>query len=344
MYGGGRSGQGGDLRNAALAGKTNVIFIGNLPYDATEQQLAEHFSSAGPVVGARLVFDHDTGKAKGFGFVEFYDANVATSAVRNLNGEQFLGRALRVDHAEPKEGSAPRTNPIRQANNAPPAMARAMAVGAPPGVNLAPGASAVDSISETLATLPPNELLDIMSQMKSLVTTSPDQAKALLAGNPQLTYALFQAMLMMNIVDPIVLQRMLAPAAGQAPPQSVQQQPQLPPQQPMFSQALPQRPYGQAPVTGLPPNPAQYAQPPQQQRGPPMPPQPQYHNPPPMQRPPMQQQQPPQQAPAPLIDERQRMLQQVLSMPQEQVDALPEGQRVAIMQIRESARLAAQGR
>lgn len=135
----------------------------------------------------------------------------------------------------------------------------------PTGVALPPGASATDAISETLATMPPSKLLDIMTEMKvcrlgmmrakthtliwalysfiqqALVKTSPEQARALLNANPQLAYALFQAMLMMNIVDPVVLQvcplpypgidqtrilkmswlqqqRMLAPAQGAPPP------------------------------------------------------------------------------------------------------------------------------
>lgn len=86
----------------------------------------------------------------------------------------------------------------------------------PTGVPLPAGVGSTDAITQTLATLPPNQLLDIMSQMKSLVTTSPDQARALLTGHPQLAYALFQAMLMMNVVDPDILQRILA-ASGAGP-------------------------------------------------------------------------------------------------------------------------------
>ena len=86
----------------------------------------------------------------------------------------------------------------------------------PGGVPLPAGVGSTDAITQTLATLPPNQLLDIMSQMKSLVTTSPDQARALLTGHPQLAYALFQAMLMMNVVDPDILQRILA-ASGAVP-------------------------------------------------------------------------------------------------------------------------------
>jgi len=196
----------GPSRGEKYAGLTNVCFVGNLPYNCTEEQLVETFSQVGHVLNARLVFDHATGRMKGFGFVEFYDNETASSAVRNLSGLDMDGRILRVDHAEPEK-----TGPTAGRVSTIPTSA-ALPTNLPTGVAVPPGMSATDSITQTLATMPPNQLLDIMSQMKSLVTTSPDQARALLNGQPQLTYALFQAMLMMKVVDPSVLQRMLAPA------------------------------------------------------------------------------------------------------------------------------------
>ncbi len=71
--------------------------MGNIPYDGTEQQLVELFSSVGQVVAFRLVTDRETGKPKGYGFCEFKDTEVARSAIRNLNGAEFHGRSLRVD-------------------------------------------------------------------------------------------------------------------------------------------------------------------------------------------------------------------------------------------------------
>ncbi|CAO1634601.1 unnamed protein product [Parajaminaea phylloscopi] len=101
----------------------------------------------------------------------------------------------------------------------------------PPGVNLQAGQNSTDAITQTLATLPPEQLLDIMGQIKTLVLSSPQSAQNLLNSHPQLTYALFQAMLMMNLVDPAILQRILAgsgnaPPTGGMPPQMQQQQQQ----------------------------------------------------------------------------------------------------------------------
>lgn len=181
-----------------------------------------------------LVFDHGTGKPKGFGFCEYKDPETAASALRNLQGVEVGGRGLRLDFADTEDAPPSKRGPPGPGGLAGPGNIGRGGPGdvvpkpLPPGVNLPPGVSAVDSISQTLAAMPPGQLLDIMSQMKvrcgpsscrgrggegadstrgtqALVTTSPYDARALLQSNPQLSYALFQAMLMMNIVDPAIL-------------------------------------------------------------------------------------------------------------------------------------------
>ena len=72
----------------------------------------------------------------------------------------------------------------------------------PPGQDLPPGISATDSISRTLNTLPPTQLLDIIREMKAMATNEPERAAELLNQAPQLAYAVFQAMLLMNLVTP----------------------------------------------------------------------------------------------------------------------------------------------
>ena len=76
------------------------VFVGNLPYDATEEQLTTLMSEVGPVINVRIVHDQDTGKPKGYAFCEYADAATALSAMRNLNGREWHGRTLRVDRAE----------------------------------------------------------------------------------------------------------------------------------------------------------------------------------------------------------------------------------------------------
>ncbi|WVQ77912.1 hypothetical protein IAR50_007618 [Cryptococcus sp. DSM 104548] len=90
----------------------------------------------------------------------------------------------------------------------------------PQGVDLPPGEKAVDAISKTLAAINPGQMQDVMTSMKQLVQTNPDQARVLLSQQPQLAYALFQAMLLLNIVDPSVLQSIhpLPPPTAAVPP------------------------------------------------------------------------------------------------------------------------------
>ena len=76
--------------------------------------------------------------------------------------------------------------------------------------------SVPDAISRTLSAIPPAELLEVMKQLKVVATSNPEQAKNLLTASPQLAYAVFQAMLMMGLVDPTVLQTMVASIGGGA--------------------------------------------------------------------------------------------------------------------------------
>jgi len=79
------------------------IYVGNLSYDCTESDLRTAFSAYGEVNDVRLITDRDTGRSKGFGFVEMPDAGEATAAINGLNGKDFMGRAAKVNEARPRE-------------------------------------------------------------------------------------------------------------------------------------------------------------------------------------------------------------------------------------------------
>jgi RNA recognition motif-containing protein len=84
------------------------LFVGNLPYNVTEAELREHFSAVGPVAGVWIATDRETGRPRGFAFVEFEDRAAAEEAVRRFNSKPFGGRPLAVNEARPQErGSAP---------------------------------------------------------------------------------------------------------------------------------------------------------------------------------------------------------------------------------------------
>lgn len=79
------------------------LFVGNLPYSATDQSLGEKFSSAGTVVSANVISDRMSGRSKGFGFVEMGSEEEAKKAVESLNGSDFDGRPMVVNEARPRE-------------------------------------------------------------------------------------------------------------------------------------------------------------------------------------------------------------------------------------------------
>lgn len=78
------------------------IYVGNMAYSMTEDELRDLFSNYGTVSSARLVTDRDTGRAKGFGFVEMADANEANAAIEAINGTKQGGRELVVNEADRK--------------------------------------------------------------------------------------------------------------------------------------------------------------------------------------------------------------------------------------------------
>ncbi|KAJ7594058.1 hypothetical protein C8J56DRAFT_925911 [Mycena floridula] len=312
----------------AATGPSKTVFVGNVPYNMGEEQLIEVFKSAGQVVGFRLVFDRDTGKPKGYGFCEFSDHETALSAVRNLNNVDVGGRNLRIDLAESDpflegkttvrgelmDSGLPASGDVSNDPNA-------FLADIPPGAPVPPGSTVLDMISTTLADMDPAVLIEVLAQTKAFVITHPEQARMLLVAHPQFGYAIFQALLLNKIVDPGVLERMLAASSGSAGASGAP--PIVPP--PTFQAPIP-HPYGAAPPMAAPP-PAGYP-------GPPMPP---FFRPPPgpVVQPPPSQPTPTPQTPENLTSEQQHaMVMQVLSLTPEQINALPDAERAAIQQLR----------
>ncbi len=79
------------------------IYVGNLSYNTTDRQLEEAFSQYGTVSAARVATDRDTGRARGFGFVEMPDKAEAMKAIDGMNGRDLDGRTLNVNEARPRE-------------------------------------------------------------------------------------------------------------------------------------------------------------------------------------------------------------------------------------------------
>jgi len=83
------------------------IYVGNLPWNASEEEVSKLFSDYGEVLSTKIILDRETGRSRGFGFVEMEKAD-ADEAIKAINGTQFGGRTLKVNEAQPRQPRTPR--------------------------------------------------------------------------------------------------------------------------------------------------------------------------------------------------------------------------------------------
>uniref|UniRef100_A0AAF5PJV5 RRM domain-containing protein n=1 Tax=Wuchereria bancrofti TaxID=6293 RepID=A0AAF5PJV5_WUCBA len=177
------------------------IFVGNISYEVGEEQLKQVFSQVGTVVHLRLVHDRDTGKWKGYRFF----ANIMTLKL-NLNGFELNGHPLRVDSAAGDDRSA---DEVQQLQAAFAAQQQEQQTQENPYDPETEAEKAPEAISRSVASLPPEQMFELMKQMKQCVHNNPNEAKNLLMNNPQLVCALLQVQVVMRIIDPQVAIAML---------------------------------------------------------------------------------------------------------------------------------------
>ena len=92
-----------DEENLNLRRSHMNIYVGNLPFSMTEEELESSFAAHGEVQSARIITDRFTGQSRGFGFVEMSDNGAAEAAIQALNGQELQGRPLTVNEARPRE-------------------------------------------------------------------------------------------------------------------------------------------------------------------------------------------------------------------------------------------------
>ncbi|KAL7176085.1 hypothetical protein ACSBR2_029626 [Camellia fascicularis] len=238
------------------------VFVGNIPYDATEEQLIQICEEVGPVVSFRLVIDRETGKPKGYGFCEYKDEETALSARRNLQGYEINGRQLRVDFAENDKntdrnreqgrggpGMVANVDPQKQFGG--PTVTGDSGSHQPIGLQVAMAAASVmagvlggaqgrremnqnglqgqpalysDPLTLHLAKMSRNQLNEVMFELKVMAMQNKEQARQLLLANPQLAKAVFEAQIMLEMVTPQMLQMPnIRQASGQPLSQDGQQ-------------------------------------------------------------------------------------------------------------------------
>ena len=87
----------------------NKLYVGNLPYTVRDEDLQQSFGEFGSITSAKVMMERDTGRSKGFGFVEMGSDAEAQAAIAGMNGQSLGGRAITVNEARPMEARPPRT-------------------------------------------------------------------------------------------------------------------------------------------------------------------------------------------------------------------------------------------
>lgn len=204
------------------------IFVGNIPYDATEQQVKALCEEVGPVVTFRMVTDKDTGKPKGFGFCEYRDEATAFSALRNLQDCELNGRRLKVNFAANDKANHQPIG-LQAAVDAAAAMAGALG-------GSQQQALANDPLTVHLSKMSRNQLAQMVSEMKGIAVENQEMAQELLLAKPQLNRALLQAQMMLGMVTPQMLGQVNMrpmPPFNNGQPQQQQQQQLVPKSEPV---------------------------------------------------------------------------------------------------------------
>ncbi|GFQ66194.1 cleavage stimulation factor subunit 2 [Trichonephila clavata] len=184
--------------DSALDRSLRSILVGNIPIEISEDILKDLLSECGPVLNLKLFKDGTSS----YVFCEYGESEMALRAVHNLTNFDLKGRALKVDIAA-SEKSKELLASLQESEGSAENEAADSSEKVP------------EEISKAVASLPAEQMFELMKQMKMCIENNPQEARNLLLQNPQLAYALLQAQVIMRIVDPEVaikiLNRIVAP-------------------------------------------------------------------------------------------------------------------------------------
>lgn len=235
------------------------IFVGNLAFSTTEEQLHQAFSEIGRLIKVRMVNDLETGKPRGFAFIEFEDPQAALSAIRNMNDYELNGRRIRVNfsnssHLEALAGKLGMD--LSQNNNNSNSdgisnLNKNTSVG--DKTNISGGTlnqkNGTSAISDALLGMSKGEMYDVINQLKQITEKDPDEARKILCGHPQLPEAILFLMSKLDMIKTPLENFMSNPAVNAFPilaipppnPPKPNAPPPSQPQQQAFNQPPPSR-------------------------------------------------------------------------------------------------------
>lgn len=211
------------------SGPSSSIFIGNVPYDAQEDELKELFSKVGHVTSVRVVLDKDTKQPKGYAFCDFDDPSSVQAAIEKLSNVEYNGRKLRIDPAERQlNNPGPRSLEDRPASRLSDRMGSGAPTPKPPDDHqpLPAVATVADrlarqrelevaerarvaaaeaaeraEVGRLMETLTPQQVIHVLGEMQRLTLRAPEVARALVGENIQLALALQHALFLAGMVE-----------------------------------------------------------------------------------------------------------------------------------------------
>ncbi|GAV55667.1 hypothetical protein ZYGR_0AY00590 [Zygosaccharomyces rouxii] len=175
---------------------SRVVYLGSIPYDQTEEQILDLCSNVGPVTNLKMMFDPQTGKSKGYAFVEYKDLESSASAVRNLNGYQFGSRLLKCGYAtgtdmENNDNNNNNNNHHNMEDSTSLKFAR-LPAGVDVNINMTTPAM---MISSELAKRNADEQQGLLRNLQDWTRKNPEDAVDLLRECPQLSFVIAEILL-----------------------------------------------------------------------------------------------------------------------------------------------------
>ncbi|OII74574.1 cleavage stimulation factor subunit 2 [Cryptosporidium ubiquitum] len=209
------------------------VWVGNVPFDATEDELREVMNSAGPVLSIRIVHDKDTGLSRGFSFCEYRDIETCIMAIKSLNGYELRGRSIRVDWASQDMRSRYNHLVVNNSSGTAPVTATAQsgigigqqgteALHHPISLTTSNHVQQIQEDGISIPSIPTNnanfdnisseiihlvqgmtisQLYYLIGHMQKLVVQNPETARSILLDNPQFCYALLHAQFILGMVN-----------------------------------------------------------------------------------------------------------------------------------------------
>ncbi|KAJ2776083.1 hypothetical protein H4R18_005865 [Coemansia javaensis] len=323
---------------------SDIVFIGNVAYETTEEQLKKMLELAGPVVDIQLVFDPITNRAKGFGFCQYADRDIAASAIKNLNDTLVDGRNIKIGYAD--RGRVRRylgtDGTTLSGGNGGTLLTRTAVIetNAPAIPQLRSIAPA--QVAALVGSLDSRQKRDLLGQFQSFAAVNMVKAREELSKNPALAHALLGALESLGMADEAAVARIRGSRGGYRPPPMSDLPP---PNLHSPSSAYSPSNNSHSPLNARPPPPPQhviqaaihpeqqhYHQ--QQHQHHMQHEQHQHHQQPDPSRP-----DPPQHAPDPMAEmDNTEVLNQLLSLTDEQLAQLPEDHRSQILDLRRQLR------